>query len=377
MKLHLLALPHTVTRADFSHCAFTGKVLRFSPMLRKQGYEVIHYGVEGSESGANEHVEILTRDEHLQLLGIPDYHVRPRRTVGSDALEDGPVYRQFNFTLRDELQQRLEPGDVVCLPFGNAHDAATRGLELLVSGEAMRLETGIGYPDPPTMHRVYESEAWRHWVLGAEQRSGAGWKSPRLEWVIPNYYDPRDWPFVRDADLSAEAKRTVVFFGRVCEAKGAELVPVLARARPDLHFVMCGQGEPEPYLTEPNIEFREPIRGDGRAEYLGNAAVAIFPSRFVEPFCGAAVETMLCGTPVLTSDFGAFTETNIPGVTGYRCGGEQSWLDALDRAMQLDRLTVRMSAAQRFAMDVCGPQYARVLDLCAGVMRNSRPQVAA
>ena len=29
MKLHLLALPHTVTRADFSHCAFTGKVQRF------------------------------------------------------------------------------------------------------------------------------------------------------------------------------------------------------------------------------------------------------------------------------------------------------------------------------------------------------------
>ena len=34
IRLHLLAIPHTITTDDFSHCAFTGKVLRFSPMMR-------------------------------------------------------------------------------------------------------------------------------------------------------------------------------------------------------------------------------------------------------------------------------------------------------------------------------------------------------
>jgi hypothetical protein len=51
MRLHLPAIPHTITSPEFSHCAFTGKVLRFAPMMRSRGYEVIHYGVEGSGWG--------------------------------------------------------------------------------------------------------------------------------------------------------------------------------------------------------------------------------------------------------------------------------------------------------------------------------------
>jgi hypothetical protein len=53
IRLHLLAIPHTITRDEFSHCAFTGKVQRFAPMLQscrasdgRQVFEVYHYGVE-------------------------------------------------------------------------------------------------------------------------------------------------------------------------------------------------------------------------------------------------------------------------------------------------------------------------------------------
>ena len=52
MRLHLPAIPHTITSAAYSHCAFTGKVLRFPRMMMSVGYEVYHYGVEGSESDA-------------------------------------------------------------------------------------------------------------------------------------------------------------------------------------------------------------------------------------------------------------------------------------------------------------------------------------
>ena len=62
MRLHLPAVPHTITSPECSHCAFTGKVLRFSPMMRSQGYEVLHYGVEGSEG-----IDILTRAEWDEL----------------------------------------------------------------------------------------------------------------------------------------------------------------------------------------------------------------------------------------------------------------------------------------------------------------------
>jgi glycosyltransferase involved in cell wall biosynthesis len=361
MRLFLPAIPHTITQRRFSHCAFTMKVLNAAQMWSAAGFDVVHFGVEGAElPTAVERVELLTQAEHLELLGLTSYDDNPAQLIGDHARSGSPCYRQFNHYLRDELKERLQPGDVLCLPFGHAHEAAYQSLPIIESGDVKLIETGIGYPTPATLNRVYESEAWRHWVLGNEQREGADWNTPRHEWVIPNYYDLNDWQHRRT--LSDDGARTVVYLGRLEAIKGLTIVPELARARPDLRFVLCGQGDPSPFCTEPNVEYHPPIHGRARAALLGNALCGIYPSRYVEPFCGAAVETMLCGTPVLTSDFGAFTETVIDGTTGVRCRALPTWLAALDRAQYLDRDRVRHNAVDRYSLSAVAPKYVRVFD---------------
>ena len=61
--LHIIGLFHTVTSPKYSHCAFTGKVLRFSKMMKLYGYKVIEYPNGISESETNENVMILSEEE--------------------------------------------------------------------------------------------------------------------------------------------------------------------------------------------------------------------------------------------------------------------------------------------------------------------------
>ena len=106
MRLHLPAIPHTITSPEFSHCAFTGKVLRFVPMMRSRGYVVIHYGLEGSELGG---VDLLSREEWEQLRMeshrelYPDREITARGFVGDLANVGTPLYKEFNRRLREAL----------------------------------------------------------------------------------------------------------------------------------------------------------------------------------------------------------------------------------------------------------------------------------
>jgi hypothetical protein len=83
IRLHLLALPHTITTDEFSHCAFTGKVQRFSPMMRSRGFEVFHYGIRGSQSGADKDIDIFTQDEwnelRIESYKIPYVNIRSNK----------------------------------------------------------------------------------------------------------------------------------------------------------------------------------------------------------------------------------------------------------------------------------------------------------
>lgn len=345
MRIHLPGLPHTVTDEAHSHCAFTGKIQKFPAMLATlpgQPYEVIHYGVEGADV-ACEHVSIMSRGEQLSLMGdVDDRAFMADRMGGTDS----PLFVEFNRRLRAELMDRATLSDLVMVPFGYGHHQALKGLPYTL------VESGIGYDDlypSDKIFRVFESYAWLHYHQGKAGRWGKNY-----EWVIPNYFDVDAWEFDPAGDPD-----TVVYFGRVCDTKGLPTVVEIARARPDLRFVICGQGDPAPYLTLPNIEYRPPISGRARSAFLGRARCVLMPSTYVEPFGGVAVEAMMCGTPVLASPWGAFTETLEDQVTGYRCHTLGDWLAGLDGAVELDREYISARARRLYGYDRIATMYDR------------------
>jgi glycosyltransferase involved in cell wall biosynthesis len=348
----MLALPHTITSDDFSHCAFTGKVKRFAPMMRSLGYEVFHYGVEGSEADASVDIQVLQRSE-WQALRIESLHgLRPGKSLDEcrAMLEDetafvgdlgnvGTVlYKVFNARLAMHLKMhyRSMKTDIICLPFGFAHGAALLGLD------AVTVESGIGYPNSFSSYRIFESYSYLHHELG---KTG---KSPQNYWfVAPNYFDVTAWPLSLTPRVD-----TVGFLGRICTIKGcAEVVSTAARM-PHIRFVICGQGDPTPFLTQPNVVYKAPVRGDERGVFLGSLVACMAPSRFAEPFCGVNVEAQLCGTPVITTHSGAVTETIEHGVTGLLCHTLHDYVHGVTMAVEgkFDRAYISKRAVRLYDM---------------------------
>jgi len=337
--LHLVGIFHTQATAAFSHCAFTGKALRFPRMMQAQGYDVIEYSNEGSEAGATAHVPILTLDEFERFYGsrkATDFH-GDNATVGSEG------HQLFEERLIVELRKRLQKEDIICHPFGHAHQIL---MDKFPSHQ--HVETGIGYPTlMPNSFRIFESYAWMHYHQGEEKRQGRNY-----EWVVPNYFDLDEW------EPSYEPGEYLAFLGRICSVKGMDTIKEIASYSP-WPVVLHGQGDPTPW-AHPNIDYRGPITGKARSEFLRNSRAALMPTNFTEPFAGSGVEAMLCGTPLIAVDYGAFTETILDGVTGFRCHTLQDWVDAIDNAGDLSRRMVANIARSRYSLEACGKKYDKI-----------------
>lgn len=346
-RIHLIGLFHTIPNNRYSHCAFTGKVLRFSKMLRMYGWEVVEYSNGESESEASEHVRILTEDE---VLGFSS-RKSGQDFYGNDAVMGNPMHVAFEGRLLSAIQAHATPGDIICHPFGQAH----AGSVPVVTPTCYHVESGIGYPNTWANFRVFESSAWFHWMHGTAKNS----MGTNYNWVVPNYFDLTEWT----PKTSPNPGGPVVFMGRITGQKGMATVMEIAKRMPEQKFLLAGQGDPDPWFKDlPNVEHVGSLHGNDRSKFVEQAMCMIMPTDFLEPFGGSGVEAQLVGTPVITTDFGAFRETVVDGVSGYRCHTLGDYLRAIQLAPELDRSLIAQRARGLYSLEACGKLYSQIFD---------------
>lgn len=324
-------------------------------MLKAEGFTTIAYcvGEPDNPEGWDDVVQVLTPTEQQELLGYDPLDTGAK-FVGDAANVGSPLYVEFNRRLATILKDAVGGDDLIACHFGHAAKAALTPEHI----QHHAVETGVGYPVCFTRARIYESIAWWNKHCGSDQRNP--WLS---EWVIPNDFDPRDWP-LRSQDLRSGY---VLYMGRICEIKGLNVVWQMAKARPDLEFVLAGQGDPSPWMTEPNIRYVGPVHGMERAALMHGARCVVMPTQYLEPFGGVSIEAMMTGTPCITSNHSCFLE-NIPA--DLRATTLRDWLACLEVAEGYDPMALRFATVNRWSSEVVGKQYAKVLPTIPGLLRD-------
>jgi glycosyltransferase involved in cell wall biosynthesis len=353
-KLHVICPFHTENNSEYSHCAFTGKGERFIPMMVNEGWEVIEYsnGFSESEKYATKREQILTTEELNIARNIQANKTQKDGTFHGDfAVIGEEIHKNFSERLEVAIKRNWETLDIVCHIFGHPHADLSSKLE-----KGIHVETGIGYPQTWSQYRVFESQAWRHYHAGKDKRGGTNY-----EWVVPNYYKSTDWP------LNENPEGYLLFAGRICDVKGIATIVEIAKAT-GREIVLAGQGDISqwakslPESQQGLLRMAGHVKGAERAKLYGNASAIITPTLFVEPFCGVAVEAMLCGTPVIATSYGAFTETIEHGKTGYRCRTLGDFVEAVKRIPTLDRKYISERAHRLYTLEPCGKKYTAIFE---------------
>ena len=358
MRFHALGVQHTVTSKDYVACAFTQKVLKFCSMMTLRGHTVIHYGHEDSDVECTEHVNVLNREDYNRTYGDHDFRSKLFRYDINDE-----AYTIFNTNAIREINSRKQPGDILLAFWGAGHQSICNG-----AGEGLRVvEPGIGYPHGHfAEYKIFESYAMYHAFVKTDRVAHCvGLDLWSKETVIPNYFTLGD--FVDDVVPVKDRGDYFLFVGRIGVAKGVDHA-IRMTERLGVRLIVAGQNAEEGlkeagvFPVPAHVEVIGHIDTEKRKALMAHARAVVCMSMFAEPFCGVHVEALMSGTPVITADWGAFTECNVHGVTGFRCRTLDQMVEAGQRIHEIDPMVCRKWAMDNFSNDNVAEMYEAFFD---------------
>ena len=181
--------------------------------------------------------------------------------------------------------------------------------------------------------------------------------------TVHNGIDLRAYPFVE------EKEDFLVYIGRAISDKGPkEAITIARRAGLPLHMILKRGEAPEreyfeseikPLLAS-DVELYENVTHETKVDLLGRARAMVFPIRWPEPFGLVMVEAMACGTPVVTTNWGAAVEVVDDGVTGFRRDGEDDLVEAVGKAATISPARCRARVEEHFSATAMVNNYARL-----------------
>jgi glycosyltransferase involved in cell wall biosynthesis/quercetin dioxygenase-like cupin family protein len=170
----------------------------------------------------------------------------------------------------------------------------------------------------------------------------------------------------------------LLFFGRIHPDKGAKESIEIAR-RTNSRLIMAGiiqdklyfEKEIEPHLNKNGISYVGSVGPTKRDELLRNANALLHPINFDEPFGLSVVESMACGTPVISFNRGSMPEIIKTGLNGFLVADVDEAVYAIGKLGDIDRYDCRRSVEKNFDVERMVDDYLKTYE---EIIEKSRPE---
>jgi glycosyltransferase involved in cell wall biosynthesis len=295
------------------------------PALVEQGHDVELFCAPGSSSPAK--VTTLLDRPHPESIGYALY-------------EADHVARAFD----------LIDGE----PFDMVHDHS--------GYTALAMANRLDYPFVHTVHGPFDDNTKPYYsvqgskgslVCISHAQAADAPHGANVQSVVHNPIDIDSWP------LGTQKQDYLLWLGRIVPEKGPQRAIQVARmtGRP---LILAGNVQPryerffatqvQPHIDGQQIRYVGEVGGARKQRLFADAFAFLMPIRWPEPFGMVMVESLAAGTPVLAFAHGAAPEIIEHGVNGFLVQDEEEMASVVERAGELDPLTIRRTA-ERFAPD--------------------------
>ena len=312
-NIHIIGTHRNPSCNEVTGDAFARAAYHLTTQLYRKGFHVKYYGFEEST------VECFEKYNVASFKAFEKSSESTRRDLG--VWRDNPENElEFINKTKELLLENCKEGDILLVMWStyikHLVDLKTRGVKII--------DAHIGHNVWPNGAdwNVFTSHSWRHYQYGKEKDFAKNIWNDTVIAPISNS--------INDFKFKEEKEDYFLFMSRLNNDKGLPIFFDLATFFPDKKFILAGQGKP-PKMIHPNMEFVGYLDLEDRKKYIANAKAMITPTYYIEPFGLTASEAALSGTPIITTDWGGYTDNVINGKTGFRCHYFADFVEAINK----------------------------------------------
>ena len=322
--VHVIGCPGNPSRKFPTIDPFARVSYTLTNSLTDLGWNINYYGYEESTVKCTNKFGVVNLDWKTKFIENPNDNT-PRVATPTGDCEIAFADEAFK-----SLKINSKPGDIAIFMWSTIpyymNNLGLQDLGLYV------IDGHIGHYDPSTVcsYHVYASSSLQSWLYAKDDKRFA---NRYHDIVIPPIAHSTD-----DYTYSEEKEDYFLFMSRLIENKGLGIVIDMAKELPTYKFKIAGEGD-WAYWSQrapKNVEYIGYLDGDARADALSKAKAVITPALYFEPFGLTAVESAISGTPIISTDWGGYTNNVIHGVTGFRCTILRDFIDAVLNIDQID-----------------------------------------